>query len=296
MVAVVEAPTSHPVVRNVLAFAPAIPQTNMVHGYLWESDPAACRQALHAAEDWCGIRVLDRVRPVVVEDIDSANTSAYGGGSSSRLRAPWGTGRSSSGAPGRSTEGSPRRSSWKDGPNSRVNCFDCATSRRNQMADRAWTLIARLRLGRDSKLRRGCARAGRLILASVQPGAQSVASATPRGASADPTESNDGSPRRQGGAARPPSAATTSPRGSHTAPLGSHADPVRIMRRACGSCGSETVLTASRRTHTALRTPRTRLLLRTGFYHLLYRLREKGRVSSRGLHRCSGRVPEPCRD
>jgi threonine aldolase len=78
MMEIVEALSSHPVVSKVVAFDPATPQTNMVHGYLWESDPMRCQRALETVEHRCGIRVLNRVRSTVVNDDSINNNNAYG--------------------------------------------------------------------------------------------------------------------------------------------------------------------------------------------------------------------------
>lgn len=50
-------------VNEIVCFDPAIPETNMVHGYLFSSKQV-CEKALTTAADTCGIRVLHRVTEI----------------------------------------------------------------------------------------------------------------------------------------------------------------------------------------------------------------------------------------
>jgi Beta-eliminating lyase len=64
MVDIVAALSLHDDIGKVVTFDPNVPEINMVHGYL-RHGVATSQQALGAVEVRTGIRVLDRVRPVI---------------------------------------------------------------------------------------------------------------------------------------------------------------------------------------------------------------------------------------
>lgn len=57
--------TADPLVSQVLSFDPAIPEVNMVHGYIQGASVETCTSVLERVEKQHGIRVLARVRPVL---------------------------------------------------------------------------------------------------------------------------------------------------------------------------------------------------------------------------------------
>jgi threonine aldolase len=60
-------------IQKVVRFDPAVPDTNMVHGYLHDS-AETCRKAIDATVERCGIRILHRVKDL------SEGESAYAAG------------------------------------------------------------------------------------------------------------------------------------------------------------------------------------------------------------------------
>ena len=63
-------------ISQVLTFDPAVPQTNLVHGYLW-ANVDTCHAILDEVESKHGIRVLIRVRPVSTEQAPGAYHRGY---------------------------------------------------------------------------------------------------------------------------------------------------------------------------------------------------------------------------
>ena len=72
----VEALSTDDDIAQVLAFDPAIPHTNIVHGYL-SASVEKCMEVLDAVEKNSGIRVLFRVRPVSEEQAPEAYRLGY---------------------------------------------------------------------------------------------------------------------------------------------------------------------------------------------------------------------------